>query len=113
MALLTAHDWKPVYVYEDNILSPLEPCDKDDFVTYFVDGTAVQNEGQDKCDALATQTSTSTYFFSEDGKIIHIKDPTSGYVIPYTIITLTNTNMELQFTNPFPVTKFNLLFEKK
>ena len=113
ITLLTAHDWKPTSSFENNELLPVESCDIDDFATYFADGTAILNEGQEKCDTLATQTSSTTYFFSEDGKILHIKDPELGYVIPYTIITLTTTNMELQFTNPFPVAKYNLLFIKK
>lgn len=97
--LLTAKSWRPTAIsvagnnYIDLILS--DPCDKDDFVTFKADKTAVYDEGADRCDPTGSQTSTGSWEFTNSEAKLKLTDPT-GEVIEGDILTLNSTTLTVR-----------------
>ncbi|MDO7873252.1 lipocalin family protein [Hymenobacter sp. ASUV-10] len=97
--LLTAKSWRPTAItvagtnYIDFLLA--EPCDKDDFITFKADKTAVYDEGADKCDTASPQTSTGSWEFTNSEAKLKLTDP-SGEVIEGDILTLNSTTLSVR-----------------
>jgi hypothetical protein len=103
MELLTAGSWKrtgfvsdPAYDwygdgnYATNILNIMQPCELDNFETYYNDGTWESNEGPTKCDDWDSQTWTLPWAFTEnETKIVF-----NGWD-EYILVELTPTTLKL------------------
>ena len=106
MELLTAGSWKrtafvsdPAYDwYGDgnfvtNILNVMQPCDLDNFETYYTDGTWQVNDGPTKCDEWDSQTRTAPWVFTDNETMLVF----SGYD-EYTLVELTATTLKMSHT---------------
>src|SRR5215467_2526081 len=103
MELLTAGSWKrtsfvsdPAYDwygdgnYTTSLLNLMQPCELDNFETYYTDGTWELNEGPTKCNESDPQTGTLPWAFTEnETKIVF-----NGWD-EYILVELTPTTLKL------------------
>jgi hypothetical protein len=100
-SLLTAKSWQLTDVKANGqsiFMAPLfDTCDKDDFITFKADKSAVYDEGADKCDPAANQTSTGSWEFTNNESKLKMTSP-DGEVLEGTINTLTSTKLVVSGT---------------
>ncbi|MGY3090552.1 hypothetical protein ACVWYF_003607 [Hymenobacter sp. UYAg731] len=77
-----------------------EPCVRDDFTTFKVDGTYVDDEGALRCDPHLPQARCFTWHFSAKGRELAMRYAAPGQTQEverhYKIITLTPTKLVLE-----------------
>jgi hypothetical protein len=102
-SLLTAKSWRPtaITVGGTNFIDFLlpDPCDKDDFVTFKADKTAVYDEGADRCDPSDPQTSTGSWEFTNNEAKLKITPPSGNSIVEVIegdIITLNATTLTVR-----------------
>ena len=88
--LLTQHCWKLTNVTED--------CEKDNFETFFPDGTYEFDHGTDLCDP-AEVNSSGTWELSADETTLTVTSGNGGITatIEFTIIEITENSLTLGF----------------
>ena len=91
---LTAKSWRPTDIKvsgQSIFVAPFfNACDKDDFITFNADKSAIYDEGTLKCDASSPQTARGSWEFTTNETKLKLTDP-SGTIIEGTIVTLTST----------------------
>ena len=61
-----AYDWHGDGIFATDILNVMNPCELDDFETYYTDGTWELNQGPTSCHPLDPQTRTLPWEFAEN-----------------------------------------------
>lgn len=85
-----AYDWYGDGNFATNLLNIMNPCELDNFETYYTDGTWELNEGQTKCDEWDPQARTLPWAFTEnETKIVF-----NGWD-EYILVELTPTKLTL------------------
>lgn len=85
-----AYDWYHDGYYTTNLFDLIQPCETDNFETYYTDGTWELNEGQTKCNESDPQTGTLPWAFTEnETKIVF-----NGWD-EYILVELTPTTLKL------------------
>ena len=84
--------------------SGLASCQKDNFLKFNTDFTAISDEGATKCSSSAAQSKQGTWSFNKAETQITIVDPSvpagsTGNTITADILQLTATTMQLKTTN--------------
>lgn len=103
--ILTSHAWKLSSTTIMGVNSPLDECEKDNFVTFSNTGVATMDEGVTKCDSEDPQTDVTTYSLSSDAKTLTL----DGDV--FTVVTLNDGIISLTASsNGF---SFGMVFVKK
>ena len=92
----------------------LPSCQKDNFLKYNSDLTAIADEGATKCSTSAPQSKQGTWSFNATETQITIIDPsvpagTTGNTITADILQLTATSMRLKTTNTQTVSGYTIV----
>jgi len=88
-----AYDWNANGISDTNVLNIMFPCEKDNFETYYSNGTVVTNEGPSKCYASDPQTWTVAWRLADnETKLIWDVDD------EYTLIELSETTLKFKST---------------
>jgi hypothetical protein len=83
-----AYNWYGDGIYTTNLLDIIQPCESDNFETYYTDGTWELNEGQTKCDELDPQARTLPWAFAENETKIVFNDWDEYILVELTPSTL-------------------------
>ena len=95
---LTAKSWRPTDIKvsgQSVFIAPFfNACDKDDFIKFNPDKSAIYDEGVLKCDATKPQTSKGSWELTTNETKLKLTDP-RGDVTEGTIVTLNSTTLIL------------------
>jgi len=84
--------------------SGIEPCDKDNTITFKSDSTGVLNEGIVKCNAGDPQTTNFNWWFKDNGATLYSPDPIFGSTFSgdFKVGELTSTRLRIIKDVSFP-----------
>jgi len=75
----------------------IKPCDTDNTLTFYTNGTGVENDGLVKCSASTPQTTSFTWTFNSGQTQINIPDTLFNVITgAVNIISLTSTQLHLE-----------------
>lgn len=105
--LLTAKNWRVTaitatatvngsVIVQDGYLTYL-PCERDDFIKFNPDKTALQDAGATKCNPQESQTDTTSWAFNADETEL-LLDTSASPVESLTIVELSTTTLHLRKT---------------
>lgn len=72
-------------------------CVKDNTYRFNTDKTITYDEGPTKCDPTAPQTTSGTWMWSTDEKVLTVKDDPSDPGTSYTVITNDGTTLKVSY----------------
>ena len=90
----------------------IEPCQTDNTLTFFANGSGTMDEGPTKCDAGDPQTSSFTWSFTSNETVITFTGAIfAGVGGDFKIITLTETDLQLSkvMTDPGSGTSYTVI----
>lgn len=103
-ALLTAKSWQPTDIKANGVSIFMPPfvndCDKDDFITFKADKSAVYDEGAVRCDQSSPQTANGSWEFTSNETKLKMTTP-DGEVIEGAISKLTATELVVAGSQDF------------
>ena len=102
--LITSGSWmvSDMLINGTSFLALMEPCEKDNFMTFKTNGTYITDEGATKCDAADPQTTTDNWSFSSDEKKITIDGDLGD------LVTLNETDMVVSMQDSIGVITLKL-----
>ncbi len=86
-----AIDWTGTGVFVTDVYSQYEACEKDDLTIFKSNGVVNYDQGATKCDPSDPQTTTGTWAFSADEKILTLDGES------FDIITLDESTLKVKF----------------
>lgn len=92
---LTAYTGTTTYMGKDttaDFFATLEPCDKDDFITFYDNGTCTEDENTNKC-AKDQQIESGTWYLLDSDTRLSIADSNPD---TFSIASLTASELKLQ-----------------
>lgn len=102
--LITSGSWmvSDMLINGTSFLAFMEPCEKDNFMTFKTNGTFITDEGATKCDAADPQTTTDNWSFSSDEKKVTIDGDLGD------LVTLNETDMVVTMQDSIGVVTLKL-----
>ena len=80
-----------------NEYSSMTACEKDNFLKFNANKTAVFDEGASKCDPSDPQTQNGTWELTANDTKLNLLDPSQGSIsIPFDVIALSATTLQLR-----------------
>jgi hypothetical protein len=128
MQLITSATWKYDTVALDTdkdgkpdqpipaFVGAVQPCDKDNTITFKSDSTGVLNAGATKCNANDPQTTSFRWWFKDNENTLYSPDPLFGstFTGSFKIGELTSTRLRvLKDTTVSPYGSFTLVLDLK
>ena len=110
--LLTGKSWKATDIKHGggSIFALVSACSKDDLVQFNLNKTAVFDEGAQRCTAIAPQTSTGSWDFTDNETTLKTTTA-AGVVKEETIVTLNSTTLVLSRVFTLYGSNNSLLYE--
>ncbi|MFL5746483.1 MAG: hypothetical protein ACJ751_17530 [Niastella sp.] len=104
MQLITSATWKYDSVGPAIVSSSVQPCDKDNTITFKSDSTGVLNAGATKCNASDPQTTAFRWWFKDNGATLYSPDPLFGsaFTGSFKVAELTTTRLRIQKDTTVP-----------
>lgn len=115
VALDTDHDGKPDQAIP-SFVGAVQPCDKDNTITFKKDSTGVLDGGATKCNSTDPQTTAFHWWFKDNGATIYSPDPLFGstFTGSFKVGDLSTTRLRiLKDTTVSPYGTFTLVLDLK
>src|SRR5258705_11443307 len=113
VALDTDKDGKPDQAIP-GFVGVVQPCDKDNTITFKSDSTGVLNAGATKCNAADPQTTAFRWWFKDNGASLYSPDPLFGstFTGSFKVGELSSTRLRiLKDTTLSPYGTFTLVLD--
>jgi hypothetical protein len=104
--LLTQAAWKfkGATAAGTDVSAQLQTCQKDNIMTFAVNGTGMIDEGPTKCNPADNQTSSFNWNFASNETILHFSSPLfTNTANDFTLISLTETELVVSINYVPPV----------
>jgi hypothetical protein len=102
--LITSATWKYDTVSPAIFSSAVQPCDKDNTITFKKDSTGVLDAGATKCNSTDPQTAAFRWWFKDNGATLYSPDPLFGSTFSgsFKVAELSSTRLRIQKDTTVP-----------